>query len=124
MILGGNRLSEMLRYSTGKDLITAQVRTAVGDSVKMENLAPDKEMYHGNWAEIILHSEKDGIYGGIEIAETLSAKVVEKDLWVKPSDRVEVLSGANNAIGTLILRFFVLIVPKKWRRLSLPKTIG
>lgn len=102
---GGNRLSEMLRYATGKDLITAQVRAAVGDSVEEAGLVPDKEMYHGNWAEIILHSEKDGIYGGIEIAETLSAKVVEKDLWVKPGDKVEAFSGANNAIGTLILRF-------------------
>ena len=30
---GGNRLSEMVRYSTGVDMITAGVRAAVGDSV-------------------------------------------------------------------------------------------
>lgn len=102
---GGNRLSEMLRYATGKDLITAQVRAAVGDSVEEARLVPDKEMYHGNWAEIILHAEKDGIYDGIEIAETLSAKVVEKDLWVKPGDKVAAFNGANNAIGTLVLKF-------------------
>lgn len=102
---GGNRLSEMLRYATGKDLITAQVRAAVGDSIEEASLVPDKEMYHGNWTEIILHAEKDGIYDGIEIAETLSAKVVEKDLWVKPGDKVAAFNGANNAIGTLVLKF-------------------
>ena len=31
--------------------------------------------------------------------------MVEEDLWVKPGDRVEAFNGANNAIGTLVLRF-------------------
>ena len=31
--------------------------------------------------------------------------VYEKDLWVEKGDLVEAFSGANNAIGTLVLRF-------------------
>lgn len=102
---GGNRLCEMLRYATGKDLITAQVRAAVGDALDVETITPDAEMYHGHWAEIILHAQKSGVYEGIEIANNLPAEVVEKDMWVRKGDKVEAFNGANNAIGTLVLRF-------------------
>lgn len=102
---GGNRLCEMLRYATGKDLITAQVRAAVGDTVDVETITPDAEMYHGHWAEIILHAKESGVYEGIEIAKDLPAEVVEKDMWVRKGDKVEAFNGANNAIGTLVLRF-------------------
>ena len=102
---GGNRLCEMLRYATGKDLITAQVRAAVGDAVDVETITPDEEMYHGHWAEIILHAKKSGVFEGIEIANNLPAEVVEKDMWVRKGDKVEAFNGANNAIGTLVLRF-------------------
>lgn len=35
----------------------------------------------------------------------VSAEVVEEDLWVKQGDRVHSFEGANDAIGTLVLRF-------------------
>ena len=107
---GGNRLCEMLRYATGVDLITAQVRAAVGDEVQSSifnsaSVQSSIPVYNGNWAEIILHAEKDGVFEEIEIAKSLPAEVVEEDLWVKQGDRVEAFNGANNAIGTLVLRF-------------------
>lgn len=98
---GGNRLCEMLRYATGVDMITAQVRAAVGD--KVEGI--EQKPYNGHWAEIILHAPKAGRFAGIEIAENLPAEVVERDLWVQEGDRVESFRGANDAIGTLVLRF-------------------
>jgi biotin carboxylase len=98
---GGNRLCEMLRYATGVDLITAQVRAAVGDSVEDVEQQP----YNGHWAEIILHADKDGIFSNLEIASDLPAKVVERDLWVKKGDNVTAFHGANDAIGTLVLHF-------------------
>ncbi len=98
---GGNRLCEMLRYATGVDMITAQVRAAVGDSVT----GVEQKPYNGHWAEIILHAPKAGRYAGIEIADSLPAEVVERDLWVKAGDPVESFRGANDAIGTLVLRF-------------------
>lgn len=110
---GGNRLCEMLRYATGVDLITAQVRAAVGDdinssfhhSITSSLCKSPFAIYNGHWAEIILHAEKEGIYDGIEIASSLPAEVIEEDLWVKQGDKVEAFNGANDAIGTLVLRF-------------------
>lgn len=98
---GGNRLCEMLRYATGVDMITAQVRAAVGDLVGDIEQKP----YNGHWAEIILHAPKAGRFAGIEIADSLPAEVVERDLWVNVGDQVESFRGANDAIGTLVLRF-------------------
>lgn len=99
---GGNRLCEMLRYATGVDMITAITRAIVGDPI----LEPiEQKPYNGHWAEIILHSDNSGIFDHLEISKDLSAEVVEEDLWVKNGDKVESFEGANNAIGTLVLKF-------------------
>lgn len=98
---GGNRLCEMLHYATGVDLITAITRAMVGD----EPDCIEQKPYNGHWAEIILHADKSGTFHGLEIAPSLKAEVVEEDLWVKPGDKVSGFEGANDAIGTLALRF-------------------
>ena len=98
---GGNRLCEMLRYATGVDMITAITRAIVGD----EPAPIEQKPYNGHWAEIILHAEKNGIYQGIQIDQNLPAEIVEKDLWVKEGNSVHSFEGANDAIGTLVLRF-------------------
>lgn len=98
---GGNRLCEMLRYATGVDMITAITRAMVGDDPEVIEQKP----YNGNWAEIILHADKDGEFGGLQIDPSLPAEVIEEDLWVKPGDFVHGFEAANDAIGTLVLRF-------------------
>ncbi len=98
---GGNRLCEMLRYATGVDMITAITRAMVGDPIEPIAQKP----YNGHWAEIILHADQDGIFDHLEISKDLPAEVVEEDLWVKQGDKVESFEGANNAIGTLVLKF-------------------
>ena len=98
---GGNRLCEMLRYATGVDLITAITRAIVGDETEPIEQKP----YNGHWAEIILHAPNSGKYIGLEIDTTLKAEIIEEDLWVKPGDSVNGFEGANDAIGTLVLRF-------------------
>ena len=99
---GGNRLCEMLRYATGVDMITAITRAMVGDPI----LEPiEQKPYNGHWAEIILHADKSGVFDHLEISKDLPAEIVEEDLWVNKGDSVESFEGANNAIGTLVLKF-------------------
>ena len=99
---GGNRLCEMLRYATGVDMITAITRAMVGDPI----LEPiEQKPYNGHWAEIILHADNDGVFDHLEISKELPAEIVEEDLWVVKGDKVEGFEGANNAIGTLVLKF-------------------
>lgn len=98
---GGNRLAEMVRYSTGVDMITACVQAAVGDEVRNIEQKP----LNGHWAEIILHADKEGDFQCLQIDPSLPAEVVEEDLWVKKGDHVHGFEAANDAIGTLVLRF-------------------
>lgn len=98
---GGNRLAEMLRYATGVDMIEAAVKAAVGDNVSDIEQAD----FNGHWAEVILHSDKPGIFTGLKIADEIQKNVVEKDLWIAEGDKVGGFEGANEAIGTLVLKF-------------------
>lgn len=98
---GGNRLCEMLKYATNVDLISAMVRYIVGDSIPIVEQKP----YNGYWAEVILHAPKAGTFCGLNISPVLKSNIIEEDLWVKPGDAVMAFNGANDAIGTVVLRF-------------------
>lgn len=98
---GGNRLAEMLRFATGVDLITNAVRAAVGDEV----IDIVQKPYNGHWAEIILHADRDGSFVGLDIEPDFYQNHVKQiDLWVKENDKVSAFRGANDAIGTLVLK--------------------
>ena len=98
---GGNRLSEVLARAAGTNLIANAVKAAVGLPADDMN----DPVYNGHWTEIILHSDRDGRFKALETDEALESAVVQRDLWVKPGDTVESFSGANKAIGTLVMNF-------------------
>jgi carbamoylphosphate synthase large subunit len=98
---GGNRLAEMARMGTGVDIITACVRAAVGDSVP----TIEQKTFDGHWAEIILHAEKEGKFKQLNLSLEVKPYVKQIDLWVSPGESVKTFRGANDAIGTLVLRF-------------------
>ena len=98
---GGNRLAEMLRYATGVDLIKNTVRAAVGEPV----VDVEQKPYDGCWAEVILHSEKPGVYDSLWISDEIKDNVIEEDLWIEAGEAVAGFAGANEAIGTLVLKF-------------------
>ena len=98
---GGNRLAECLRYATGVDMITNAVRAAVGLPVERIGQKP----YQGYWAEVILHSDEAGMFDSLWIADEIRENVYENDLWIEPGTKVGGFSAANEAIGTLVLKF-------------------
>lgn len=98
---GGNRLTEMIRYMTGVDMITNIVKSALG----MELDVIEQKELKDNWAEIILHSEKEGTFEKLWISEEISSNIVENDLWIETGTLVGGFSGANEAIGTMVLKF-------------------
>ena len=98
---GGNRLAECLEYATGVTLVENAVRAALGMQIKDIKQSP----YNGYWAEIILHSDKPGTFGSLWVDESLVDEVYERDLWIEPGDSVGGFSAANDAIGTLVLKF-------------------
>lgn len=98
---GGNRLAEMIRYMTGVDMITNIVKSALG----MELDVIEQKEIKDNWAEIILHSEKEGTFEKLWISDEISSNIVENDLWIEDGTKVGGFAGANEAIGTMVLKF-------------------
>lgn len=98
---GGNRLAEMVRYMTGVDMITNIVKSALG----MELDVIEQKEIKDNWAEIILHSEKEGTFEKLWISDEISSNIVENDLWIEDGTKVGGFAGANEAIGTMVLKF-------------------
>ena len=98
---GGNRLSEVLEMATGTKLVQNAVRAAVG--LPVDDMSDP--VYKGHWAEIILHSRQAGVYQSVQIDPAVMPYVVQEDYWVLPGEEIEGFSGANKAIGTLVLNF-------------------
>ena len=99
---GGNRLSEVLKLATGQDLIENCVRGALG----LPLLTMSDPVYNGAWAEFIVHSNKAGKFVSLDIDPSFAEKhLVQNDLWVSPGDSISEFSGANQTIGTLVLKF-------------------
>lgn len=99
---GGNRLAEILNYATDVDIIEAEVLKALGDNIP-EIYEP---CYNGYYAIYVLHSIVPGSYEGIEIDDAFKNNyVVERELRVVTGQKIDGFSGANNAIGTLFLKF-------------------
>ena len=98
---GGNRLAEILNYATDVDIIDAEVSKSIGETFPMVH----EPNYKGHYCILVLHSDKVGTFKNVEILDSFSGEIVEKEIRVKVGDNVEPFSGANNAIGTLFLRF-------------------
>lgn len=98
---GGNRLAECLEYATGVKLVENAVRAAMD----MPIIGVEQKPYDGCWAEIILHSDKPGIFEALWIDEFIRDAVYERDLWIEPGVKIGGFSAANEAIGTLVLKF-------------------
>lgn len=98
---GGNRLAEMVRMGGGSDMITAAVRAAVGLDPELEYKPLDCYLM-----ESVLHTEADGTFIELEIDGNFHREhVIQTDLWVKRGDKIRAFRGANDAIGTLVMRF-------------------
>jgi biotin carboxylase len=99
---GGNRLAEILNFAADVNIISAEVRKAVGLPVR-EIHEPN---YRGHYAIQVLYSEKFGLFDNIEIDEKFRTEhVLEEEIRIQKNQFVSEFTGANASFGTLFLRF-------------------
>ena len=98
---GGNRLAEILNYATDINIIDAEVSKAIGEALPVVH----EPNYKGHYCIQVLHSDKSGVFDGIEVNSQLRGEVVEKEIRINKGSVVEPFKGANNALGTLFVRF-------------------
>ena len=115
---GGNRLSEVLKLATGQDLIENNVREALGMSL----LPMSEPRYDGVWVDYVIHSPRLGFFNSVDIDKDFREEHVrEMSVYAKENDQVQSFTGANQAIGTVFMRFdsydeaeHAILNPKEW----------
>ena len=101
---GGCKIAELQTLAYGIDLIEAEVRSALGYPVHINENAE----CNGSWCEMVIHAKKgeSGIYDGLDLDPTFKEKHIEViDLSVQPGDMVHPFTGANMALGDMFLKF-------------------
>jgi hypothetical protein len=72
----------------------------------MPTIGISQKDYKGHWAEVIIHADKDGQFEQLNINDKFKQSHVHQiDLWVNPGDDVSAFRGANDSLGTLVLKF-------------------
>ena len=100
---GGNRIAELQRIGTSIDLIEAEVLKAVGEPMPTIITMPQ---YNGCYVNDIAHSLTAGTFQGISYDESFKQNhVISEAIYPSVGDHVEAFHGANNAIGSIFLKF-------------------
>ena len=100
---GGNRIAELQRRGTGIDLIEAEVLKAVGEPLPTGISMP---RYDACYVNDIIHSRKAGAFQGVVFDKDFQEKyVIDACVYPSKGDAVEAFRGANNAVGSIFLRF-------------------
>lgn len=98
---GGHFISEVIKYSTGTDLVKYIVNGALGFDCR-ELTMYDNAKFYSNYA---LRSYRDGFYAGLSINESIRDNIVEKILFIEDGGPVKASKNAAGIFGCLILKF-------------------
>lgn len=97
---GGNMIPIQLSDAYKVDLIEANVKAAMGETVKITANKP------GNcYFTYVLHSNSNGVFSHVNYSDTISKYIYRKAIYKKSGDIVECFDGAGKAIGILFLHF-------------------
>lgn len=99
---GGNRIAELQRIGTGIDLIEAEVLKAIGENVPVI----DQPKYISFYVNDIIHTNRPGQFLQVEYDEAFKMEHYISDaIYPAKGCYVDSFRGANNAIGSVFLRF-------------------
>lgn len=97
---GGNMIPDLLGMIFGADVVEMAVLAAMGEHLNCE-IGEGIPFY----ATHNLHTNKNGIYKGIEFSEELEKRIVKKFLYKKDGDKVEFFDNAAKALGIIFMKF-------------------
>lgn len=97
---GGNFTPRIIQYATGFNFLDAALAVSIGKKVS----AP-KADHKGFFSYLILHSRQQGIFKKFSISEEITSRCIEKYIYVKPGDIVNIFTGSNSALGVLLMRY-------------------
>lgn len=99
---GGNMIPNQLSDISGIDLVEANVRYAMGDSMDVDF---DGVSAQGCYSTYMLHARSAGIFRGVEFAPELAPHVYRVTPYVDEGNPCESFENASKAIGVVFMRF-------------------
>jgi len=98
---GGNLIPEVIKYSTGVDLVKYTVEAALGNDCSDLTMQESR----GYYSSYMLHSLKDGKFKDIYYSDEIKNNIIEENIFVKKGDIINKFNGSHNTLGTMIMRF-------------------
>ena len=99
---GGSLIPQITQYATGVDMVKYVIKAAMGEDCSGLAMAP----CHGYWSNYMVHADATGQYDGIQFDPEFEANnLVSFVTDVKIGDHVNKFRDAQDALGTLILRY-------------------
>ncbi|MEK5079747.1 ATP-grasp domain-containing protein [Solibacillus sp. FSL W7-1436] len=98
---GGNMIPELLKYSTGINMIAATIETALGNTFNFE-LPNNHECYLSTY---VIHTNKKGILKSLVYDDKVIKKIFKEVRYVHDGDEIGIFDGANKALGIIFLKF-------------------
>lgn len=100
---GGNRLPEYISMISGKDIVSATLKNAVGD-IGTIDVELDGEK-GGYWGLGVLHTDHSGVLSHIEYSTLAKQSLVEEDLQKLSGTYVMPFKKCNDLIGLVFYHF-------------------
>lgn len=98
---GGNMIPELLKLTTGVDLVKATVETALNNiTIDLGNTPTDAYC-----STYYLHSFQKGELENIVFKDEIEKNIVKKVINKKKGDEIEIFNGADKIIGVIFLEF-------------------
>lgn len=97
---GGNMIPIQLSDIYSVDLVSANVKAAMGEKVDLKIKESNK-----NYFTYVLHSYQNGVFSQIEYSPEIKEHIYRKVEYKKEGDKVEYFDGAGKALGIVFLKF-------------------
>jgi biotin carboxylase len=96
---GGHFVPQAIQYATGFNMVKASLDVFTGGKIKIPNQRRSFSAYYA------IHSDFDGELIHLTFDKKLESFVKEFHQYISPGERVKSFTGANAAIGILLLSF-------------------
>lgn len=99
---GGSLIPQITTKTTGVDMVPYVIKGALGENCSDLKMMPE----HGYWSNYMVNSKKTGTYAGICYDSVFEKNnLVDFVTDIKIGDNVHVFRDAEDAIGTLIVKY-------------------
>ncbi len=97
---GGNFMPQLMKHATGFDLVKANVDALFEIDISFNNNIRE----NGQFAQLILHSNKDGVFKGLNIPGILKDRIYEQVLYYKEGEKINKYRSSRDVVGVIIFK--------------------